>query len=85
MTKNARALVLIALTGCVAACSMKEAGKPAAGGPQGLPNVYAPNRSQDPNARTQWEAGVSALERECERTRRFCEEARQGRAALNSL
>lgn len=66
----------------VGACSAAPRGDdqtaPAAGR-----RMFSPDVHGDPYARTQWEVSVQALEQECRRSGRMCDEAAQARIAIS--
>lgn len=45
--------------------------------------MFSPDVHGDPYARTQWETSVQALEAECRRSGKMCEEAAQARIAIS--
>lgn len=51
---------------------------------QGL-QIYSPNFRSDPYLQAEWDALVRALAAECARTGRYCAEAKNARAALQTL
>lgn len=66
-------------------CAMKETQAAASPADSALANPYLPDRSSDPHARKAWDDGIKALEAQCRKTGRYCEEAEAGRAALRKL
>ena len=44
--------------------------------------MFSPDVHGDPHARTQWEIAVQALEQECRRNGKLCEEAARARIAI---
>ena len=45
--------------------------------------MFSPDVHGDPYARTQWEVSVQALEQECRRNGKMCQEAAQARIAIS--
>ena len=74
-------LLLAASLPLVSACSTP----PKPGGESGQTagrQMYSPDVHGDPYARTQWEVSVQALDQECRRNGKMCQEAAQARIAI---
>lgn len=47
--------------------------------------MYSPNIKSDPYLQAQWDASARALEAECARSGRYCDEAEAARTAISKL
>ena len=47
--------------------------------------IYSPDIKSDPYLQAQWDASARALEAECARSGRYCEEAKAARTAVSKL
>ena len=47
--------------------------------------MYSPGIKSDPYLQVQWDASARALEGECERSGRYCDEAKAARTAISRL
>ena len=47
--------------------------------------IYSPDIKSDPYLQAQWDASARALEAECSRSGRYCDEAKAARTAISKL
>lgn len=84
----ANLLSLIGLLAICSGCALKDTGASSSqigdGKDGGSRNMYSPQIYNDTQAQQKWIAGIEALETQCRKTGKYCQEAQGARQSLRN-